>query len=113
MMLLAAVTLALGPWTGPSLPTATTAAAKYKLTVRGTAGKTVDLRAAGLPNGWIASFCTDKTCAPFHYSLQLDSRGKAVLEFQAIRTDDSAPSHATVTLSADGTAARTLDVHAH
>jgi hypothetical protein len=110
MMLLAIVTLALGPWTGPSLPTTTPAAVKYKITLTGPAEKTIMLRADGLPKGWIASFCTDKACAPFRYSLQLDGRGKGVIEFQAIRTDDSAPSHVHITLRADGAAARTIDV---
>lgn len=113
MILLAAVTLALTPWTGPSLPTATPAAAKYKLTIVGPAEKTVDLRAEGLPKGWIASFCTDKACAPFRYQLQLNDRGKGVIEFQALRTDDTAPSRVRITLSADGTLARTVDVRAH
>jgi hypothetical protein len=112
MMLLALVTLALGPWTGPSLPTATPAAAKYKVTLRGPADQTVALRADGVPKGWIASFCTDKACAPFRYTLQLDDRGTAVIEFQAIRTDDSAPARARITLNANGAISRTLNVTA-
>jgi hypothetical protein len=113
MMLLAIVTLALGPWTGPSLPTATPAAARYKITLLGPADKSVALRADGLPKGWIASFCTNKACAPFRYTMQLDNQGKGVIEFQAIRTDDAAPSHVRITLAADGAASRTLDVTAH
>lgn len=111
-MLLALVTLALTPWTGPSLPTATPAAAKYKLTLAGPAGKNVDLRAGGLPKGWIASFCTDTICSPSTYTLQLNARGKGVIEFQALRTDNSAPSRVHITISADGTPSRTLDVTA-
>jgi hypothetical protein len=113
MMLLALITLALGPWTGPSLPTATQAAAKYKLTVTGPAAKTVALRADGVPKGWIASFCTEKFCSPFRYTLQLDNRGKGIIEFQALRTDDSAPSRAHITLSADGAISKELSVMAH
>lgn len=112
-MLLALVTLVLGPWTGPSLPTATPAAVKYKLTVTGPADKSVALRADGLPKGWIASFCTDKACAPFRYTLQLDDRGKGIVEFQAIRTDESAASRVRITLAADGAPPRTLDIVAH
>jgi hypothetical protein len=112
MMLLALVTLALGPWTGPSFSTATPAAAKYKLSVAGPAGKSVALRASGLPAGWVASFCTEKFCSPFTYTLQLDSRGKGYIEFQALRTDDSAPSRVRVVVSADGAASRTLEVSA-
>ncbi len=112
MMLLALVTLALGPWTGPSPRTATPAAAKYKLTLTGPAGKAVALSADGLPRGWIASFCTNTACAPFHYTLQLNDRGKGVIEFQALRTDDSAPSHVHITLSADGIISKKLSVSA-
>jgi hypothetical protein len=91
MMHLTLVTLLLSPWKGPSFPTASAAAAKYKLTVRGGALQSVRLRASGLPSGWIASFCTKTFCAPFRYTLKLDERGIGVVEFQAIRTDEDAP----------------------
>lgn len=100
MIALAAITLALTPWHGPSLPTASPAAAKYKLTVHGPARQRVDLHAGGLPSGWVASFCTPTYCSPFEYRVQLDDHGVAVIEFQAIRTDEAAPKHATVTITA-------------
>lgn len=99
---LAIVTLALSPWRGPSLPTATPDAAKYRLAVHGRAAQRIDLRADGLPAGWVASFCTQTLCSPFRYSMQLDARGAGVIEFQAIRTDDSAPKHVRLTVTAPG-----------
>lgn len=102
MIPLALVTLALGPWRGPSLPTASPAAVKYKLTVRGPADDRVQLRAGGLPKGWVASFCTQTICSPYRYDMELDDRGTGVVEFQAIRTDDAAPHHAHVTITSNG-----------
>ncbi len=106
--LLALITLLLAPWHGPSLPTAGANAVKYRLTVRGPAERDVQLRADGVPKGWIASFCTKTLCSPFRYTLELDERGSGTVEFQAIRTDDSAPAHVHVTITAGG--ARPVDV---
>ncbi len=102
MLALALVTLMLRPWHGPSLPTAAPAAAKYKLTIHGPAEQQVQLRAEGLPQGWVASFCTRTICSPFRYSMELDDRGIGVIEFQAIRTGDTAPQHVEVTIDASG-----------
>jgi|SRR5579884_193002 len=102
MMHFALVTLLLAPWKGPSFPTASPAAAKYKLTVRGSAKQSVDLHASGLPNGWVASFCTPAFCAPFEYTMQLDTRGSGTIEFQAIRIDDAAPKRVHVFIEGAG-----------
>lgn len=102
MPLLALVTLVLTPWHGASLPTATPGAVKYKLAVHGPAGDRVQLNANGLPQGWVASFCTPSLCSPFSYSMQLDPHGTGAIEFQAIRTDDRAPKHARVTIATPG-----------
>ena len=105
-MLLAAIVLALTPWTGPSLPTVSPNSAKYRLTVRGTPQGDVRLQATGLPSGWIASFCTTKLCSPYRYTLHLDAKGRGELEFQAIRLDDSAPKRVHLTVLANnGTSA--------
>jgi hypothetical protein len=104
MLILAAITLALTPWHGPSLPTATPNAAQYKLTARGAANQPVQLHADGLPQGWVASFCTQTLCSPFRYTLTLDSRGTGWIEFQAIRTGDSAPKHVSITITAGSAA---------
>lgn len=102
MLPLALVTLMLRPWHGPSLPTASPAAVKYQLTVHGSAEQRVTLNAQGLPAGWVASFCTKTLCSPFHYDMELNDRGIGVIEFQAIRTGDSAPQHVEVKVAASG-----------
>lgn len=109
MIALAAITLLLSPWHGPSLPTASAAAAKYRLAVHGAPRSNVDLHATGLPSGWVASFCTANLCSPFRYTMHLNARGEGVIEFQAIRTDDSAPRRVHVTISAPGVS-RTMTV---
>jgi hypothetical protein len=109
MIALAAIVLSLGPWNGPSLPTANPDAVKYRLSVRGGApGETVHLSATP-PQGWVASFCSERFCAPFSYDVKLDRRGAASLEFQAIRTDEAAPRHIHFTVRADA-AARTISI---
>lgn len=113
MIAAAFITLLLAPWKGPSLPTAGDAAAKYKLGVRGPAESKVRLHAEGLPKGWVASFCTQTLCSPFSYTLELNDRGQGEVEFAAIRTDDAAPAHARITITADGAAPRRIDVTAH
>lgn len=109
MLPLALITLALGPWRGPSLATASPDAVKYKLTVRGPADDRLELRAGGLPKGWVASFCTRSVCSPFRYSMELNDRGTGVIEFQAIRTDDSAPKHTHAVITTTG--AKPIDVN--
>lgn len=109
MLPLAIVTLALAPWHGPSLPAETPAAVKYQLTVHGAAGQHVDLRADGLPNGWVAAFCTGTVCSPFRYSMELNDRGTGVIEFQALRTGEAAPAHVHIKITTSG--ARPVDLN--
>ncbi len=104
MMLVGLVTLLLAPWHGPSVPTAAPNAAKYKLVVRGAPAQQVRLHTASLPHGWIASFCTPAFCSPFAYTVRLNARGSAVIEFQALRTQDSAPRHTRITVFASDAA---------
>ncbi|HKU66383.1 MAG TPA: hypothetical protein VJP85_01260 [Candidatus Baltobacteraceae bacterium] len=109
MVVLALITLMLAPWRGPSLPTISpAAAAKYKLTVHGPPEHAVRLHANGLPHGWVAAFCTGTLCSPFRYTMELNDRGIGVVEFQAIRTDENAPKHVEMTVTADG--AKSLEV---
>jgi hypothetical protein len=82
--------LALGLWTGPDLPTGAPDTIKYKLTVNGEAGHDVKLRAGALPKDWIATFCTQRICAPFKTTLTLPASGTAVLEFQLVPPGDKA-----------------------
>ena len=109
-MIILAVLLTLSPWKGAPLPTATPGAKQVRLSVHGTAGARVALQASGLPQGWIASFCTPELCSPDRYVLQLDGRGSGSVEFQAIRIDDSAPKRAHVVVRADDGAATATSV---
>lgn len=101
-MTLAALALFLAPWTGPPLPAVSGATAKYRLTVRGEARQSIDLRADGAPPGWIASFCTSSLCAPFRYRARLDARGRATLEFALIKTDPHAARRVRILISSPG-----------
>lgn len=103
MSVLLLVTLLLSPWNGPALPTQSAGALHYRLAVHGAPNSSVRLQARGLATGWIASFCTDRLCSPFRYTVSLDAHGAAVLEFQAIRVDPSAAHRTRATIDA-GTA---------
>jgi peroxiredoxin/tetratricopeptide (TPR) repeat protein len=94
--------LSLAPWTGPDLPGSVASTYKYRLVVAGTPGKTVALAASGLPKHWIASFCSDRQCAPFRTIVALPPSGVKVIEFQVIPQSAPAPSPPTVRVDGDG-----------
>lgn len=100
-MFLLAVVLTLSPWKGAALPTATANGVQYLLAVHGKPQQRVSLDASHVPKGWIASFCTENICSPFHYAMQLDSNGRGQVEFQAVRIDDAAPRHIRVTIASN------------
>ena len=79
--------LALAPWTGPELPGSSPGTAKYRLVIAGRPNTEVNLSATGLPKGWIASFCNDRFCAPFHLTTTLSAAGLRVIEFQLVPPD--------------------------
>ena len=97
--------LSLAPWTGPDLPGSVASTYKYRLVVAGTPGKTVALAATGLPKRWIASFCSDRQCAPFRTSVALPASGVKVIEFQVI-PQSAAPGAPTVRVDGDGATAK-------
>ncbi len=76
--------VSLAPWTGPELPGSIASTAKFRLVVAGVAGRSIALRAADVPHGWVASFCTDRVCAPFKTTVALPPSGIKVIEFQII-----------------------------
>jgi peroxiredoxin/Tfp pilus assembly protein PilF len=76
--------LSFAPWTGPQLPGSSPDTAKYRLVVTGKPGQSVHLQAKDLPKGWIASFCTDRICAPFQVATTLPDSGVKVIEFQVV-----------------------------
>jgi thiol-disulfide isomerase/thioredoxin len=92
--------ISLAMWTGPDLPGSVTSTFKYRLVVAGTPGRTVALTAAGLPKHWIASFCSDRQCAPFRTIVALPASGVKVIEFQVI--PQTAPSSVAPTIRVDG-----------
>ncbi|HEY0382678.1 MAG TPA: redoxin family protein [Candidatus Elarobacter sp.] len=91
--------LSLAPWTGPDLPGSVASTYKYRLVVAGTPGKTVALVAGGLPKRWVASFCSDRQCAPFRTTVALPASGVKVIEFQLI---PQTARHGTPTIRVDG-----------
>jgi thiol-disulfide isomerase/thioredoxin len=98
--------VSLAPWTGADLPGSIASTYKYRLAVAGKPGSAVDLHASGLPKYWIASFCTDKVCAPFHVVTTIPATGVRVIEFQVVPDDEKDRRHPTVHIDAKvGTAA--------
>jgi len=65
----------------------------------GTPGKSVALAASGLPKRWVASFCSDRECAPFRTTVALPASGVKVIEFQVI---PQSPSTTPPTVRVDG-----------
>jgi len=96
--------ISLAPWTGPDLPGSVASTYKYRLVVAGTPGKIVALAASGLPKRWIASFCSDRQCAPFRTSLALPASGVKVIEFQVI-PQSASPGEPTIRVDGDGASA--------
>ncbi|MBV9438376.1 MAG: redoxin family protein [Candidatus Eremiobacteraeota bacterium] len=76
--------LSLARWTGPDMPGAIASTLKYRLVVAGKPGANVALFADGLPKRWIASFCSDRVCAPFRTTVSLPAAGVKVIEFQVV-----------------------------
>lgn len=76
--------VSLAPWTGADLPGSIPNTIKYRLIVSGASGKNVALRASGVPKGWVASFCSDRVCAPFRVSVAIPPSGVKVIEFQLV-----------------------------
>jgi len=90
----AAPAISLAPWTGPDLPGSIASTQKFRLIVSGKPGSAVALVASGLPAHWIASFCTDRVCAPFRTSVTLPSAGAKIVELQIVPTTRSRGAHA-------------------
>ncbi len=76
--------ISLAPWTGPDLPGSLASTAKYRLVVVGTPQASVTMLADGLPNGWIASFCSDKICSPFQSTIRVPADGVKIVELQIV-----------------------------
>jgi hypothetical protein len=91
MLGLLLATMGLTPWTGTDLPTATQAAAKYRLTISGKPGATLHLQTSGVAAGWIAAFCDTRVCSPTQLTTVIPKSGSVVVQFELIRETDNAP----------------------
>ena len=100
--MLAVTTLLLSPWKGADLPTTTSTAVKYRLTVKDVPGADVHLRATGIAEGWIAAFCNNKICSPNQIHQTIPASGSAMLQFELIREDDKASKTSGATIESDG-----------
>lgn len=78
------ISVSLAPWTGADLPGSIPNTLKYRLVVAGGGRANVTLRASNVPKAWVASFCSDKVCAPGRVSLSLPDSGVKVVEFQLV-----------------------------
>jgi peroxiredoxin len=76
--------VSLAPWTGADLPGSVPNTIKFRLIVAGVAGHNVALQTSDVPKGWVASFCTDKICAPFKVDVSIPDSGVKVVEFQLV-----------------------------
>ena len=78
------LSVSLAPWTGAELPGSIPGTIKYRLVVAGGGRANVTLRASNVPKSWVASFCSDKVCAPGRVNLALPDSGVKVVEFQLV-----------------------------
>ncbi|MDQ6930255.1 MAG: redoxin domain-containing protein [Candidatus Eremiobacteraeota bacterium] len=85
--------VSLAPWTGADLPGSIASTTKYRLVVAGRPGSTVQLAVTGLSKGWLASFCSDKICAPMKRAATMPDSGVKIFEFQLISNDAHALRH--------------------
>jgi hypothetical protein len=72
----------------------------YRLTLAGAPDTSVAVRAQ-LPRGWIAAFCTAKTCAAGHTVVTIPTSGSAVIALHVYRTDATSSHHADAIVSTD------------
>jgi hypothetical protein len=94
--------VSLVPWTGADLPGSIPDTIKYRLVVADVPGRSVALRASGVPKGWVASFCSDRVCAPFRVSVAIPDSGVKVVEFQLVPPAGKLPSPTVRVTGSDG-----------
>lgn len=102
------IAITLSPWHGASLPTVTGEAYRYALDVTGRPGQHVQLRAQGLPAGWIAAFCTPTMCSPMQARFSLPASGNQQFEFGLIREGGAATPKMRITIRSSDGVSRTL-----
>lgn len=97
-----AVGISLAPYHGPLLPGSEPGTAKFGVHLQGTPSSRVRLRVADLPAGWLASFCTNRVCAPLRVTLTLPRDGKQLIELQVIQNEGRTAAPRVVTVLATG-----------
>lgn len=100
MPVFAALLLALGPFAGSAADDAQRT--KFMVDVVGKPAQTVRLRAVGVPPGYVASFCTQRICAPFRISITLPASGRQSIELALIENVRGARRPTVVTVEAPG-----------
>ncbi len=101
------ISVSLAPWVGAELPGSVPNTIKYRLVLAGTAGRNVTLDASGLPKEWVASFCSDKVCAPMHVAVVIPPSGVKIVEFQLIPPSGKPPAPKVRVTGHDGSAEAT------
>jgi hypothetical protein len=76
--------------------------AAFSVGINGKGGQLVRLRAVGLPNGYIASFCTPRVCAPFQVAFALPKSGRESIELHVIENVPGSTPPTTITVAAAG-----------
>ena len=103
-----ALVLQLEPYAGPPLSGSVPGTAKFGVRLRGAPGATVRLRATNVPAGYLATFCTNRVCAPRRVTLVLPHSGRQTIELQYVGTRPAAPPPRLAEVAADGARAATL-----
>jgi peroxiredoxin len=94
--------VSLAPWTGPEAPGSIPNTIKYRLVVADAAGRDVSLVASDVPKGWVASFCSDRVCAPFKVKVAIPESGVKVVEFQLVPPTGKPPAPKVRVTGSDG-----------
>jgi tetratricopeptide (TPR) repeat protein len=99
----AGFSVSLAPWTGAELPGSIPHTLKYRLIVAGRPGRNVRLAASRVPRYWVASFCSDRVCAPGRVGISLPQSGVKIVEFQLVPPHGSALAPKVRVTGTDGT----------
>jgi len=97
-----ALLIGIAPFSGPPLPGSISGTAKFTVRIAGRAGQAVHVRAVGVPAGYLASFCTNRVCAPFQVTFALPRSGVEAIELQFVARAPGARPPRRVTVAADG-----------
>lgn len=103
-----ALSLSLGPYAGPPSSGNIPGTAKFGVTVSGRPGSSVRLRTVGIPRDFVASFCTNRVCAPFRVSFVLPASGRQTIELQLVAKTAAARPPTDVVVELDESVRRSI-----